>query len=87
MARTCGGQDDAQAIWARDERGVAACDAFLLGTGDNVLAEASLVDRIWGIGLAASDRDAANPSRWPGTNLLGFALMDARAALRRDYED
>ncbi|MEU8264603.1 NADAR family protein [Micromonospora sp. NPDC048999] len=55
---------------------------FLLGTGKRVLVEASPVDRIWGIGLAADDPRAEDPARWRGENLLGFALMDARAALR-----
>lgn len=55
---------------------------FLLGTGERVLVEASPLDRIWGIGLAADDPRAANPAQWRGLNLLGFALMDARDALR-----
>lgn len=55
---------------------------FLLGTGERVLVEASPVDRIWGIGLAADDPRAEDPTRWRGDNLLGFALMDVRAALR-----
>ncbi|WP_237322253.1 NADAR family protein [Streptomyces sp. JJ36] len=58
-----------------------ALRAFLLGTGNRVLVEASPRDRIWGIGLAASDERAADPARWPGRNLLGFALMEARARL------
>ncbi|MDQ1015933.1 ribA/ribD-fused uncharacterized protein [Streptomyces afghaniensis] len=56
--------------------------AFLLGTGDRVLVEASPVDRVWGIGLAADDEAAADPERWRGPNLLGFALMEARERLR-----
>lgn len=56
--------------------------AFLLGTGDRVLVEASPVDRIWGIGLAADDPAATDPGRWRGSNLLGFALMRVRDALR-----
>jgi len=55
--------------------------AFLLATGDRVLVEASPVDRVWGIGIAADDERAADPERWRGPNLLGFALMAARARL------
>lgn len=68
---------------------------FLLGTGERsetgvpsaegwgrVLVEASPVDRVWGIGLAADDEAAADPERWRGLNLLGFALMEARRRLR-----
>ncbi|MDQ0751620.1 ribA/ribD-fused uncharacterized protein [Streptomyces africanus] len=55
---------------------------FLLGTDDLVLVEASPVDRVWGIGLAADDEAAADPERWRGPNLLGFALMEARERLR-----
>ncbi|WP_190201649.1 NADAR family protein [Streptomyces djakartensis] len=56
---------------------------FLLSTGDRVLVEASPVDRVWGIGLAADDEAASDPARWRGPNLLGFALMEARERLRR----
>jgi ribA/ribD-fused uncharacterized protein len=56
--------------------------SFLLGTGDRVLVEASPVDAIWGIGLAKDDPDAENPAKWPGRNLLGFALMEVRDQLR-----
>ncbi|MGW1728513.1 NADAR family protein [Streptomyces sp. NPDC002306] len=55
---------------------------YLLGTGERVLVEASPVDRVWGIGLAAADEAAADPERWRGPNLLGFALMEARERLR-----
>ena len=54
---------------------------FLLGTGSQVLVEASPVDAIWGIGMAKDDPAAQTPSQWKGLNLLGFALMQARAAL------
>ncbi|MBB1253501.1 NADAR family protein [Streptomyces alkaliterrae] len=55
--------------------------AFLLGTGCRVLVEASPLDRVWGIGLAADDERAADPARWLGLNLLGEALMVARSRL------
>ncbi|MFB0620708.1 NADAR family protein [Streptomyces sp. AGS-58] len=54
---------------------------YLLGTGDRVLVEASPVDPVWGIGLAADDDAAGDPQRWQGQNLLGFALMEARERL------
>jgi ribA/ribD-fused uncharacterized protein len=52
--------------------------AFLVETGERVLVEASPRDRIWGIGLAADDPRAKDPDQWRGSNLLGFALMEAR---------
>ena len=56
---------------------------FLLATGNKVLVEASLYDRIWGIGLQATDERAKHPDTWEGQNLLGFALMDVRTALAK----
>jgi ribA/ribD-fused uncharacterized protein len=58
---------------------------WLIKTANLVLVEASPVDRVWGIGLAAGDERALNPRTWRGLNLLGFALMKARATLR-SYE-
>lgn len=52
--------------------------SYLLGTAPAVLVEASPVDAVWGTGLATDHPDARVPSRWPGTNRLGFALMAAR---------
>ena len=59
----------------------AALREYLLGTKQHVLVEASPVDRVWGIGLAADDERAENPLKWRGLNLLGFALMDVRDRL------
>lgn len=59
-----------------------ALKAFLLGTGNAVLAEASPYDGIWGIQLAAEDPLATDPKCWQGENLLGFALMEVRDLIR-----
>ncbi|KOS07084.1 hypothetical protein AM493_14355 [Flavobacterium akiainvivens] len=56
---------------------------YLLTTGDRVLVEASPIDAIWGAGLAADNPAIHNPRVWRGTNLLGFALMEARDYLRK----
>ncbi|GAA4350757.1 NADAR domain-containing protein [Hymenobacter saemangeumensis] len=58
-----------------------ALAAILRQTGSRVLVEASPVDAIWGIGLAQGHPHAAEPARWPGLNLLGFALMEVRDQL------
>ena len=57
----------------------------LLRTGNKILVEAAPVDPIWGIGLAADAEEAVYPDLWPGTNLLGFALMQVRDALRKEH--
>ncbi|MFB7474628.1 NADAR family protein [Kitasatospora sp. NPDC056184] len=54
---------------------------YLLSTRQRVLVEASPLDRIWGIGLGADHESARRPAEWRGQNLLGFALMEARARL------
>jgi ribA/ribD-fused uncharacterized protein len=54
---------------------------FLMNTGNRILVEASPYDKIWGIGLDSSHKDAQNPLRWQGTNLLGFALTKVRSML------
>ncbi|GAB3711521.1 NADAR family protein [Spirosoma flavus] len=54
---------------------------FLLNTKDRILIEASPVDNIWGIGLAADSDKAESPEEWKGLNLLGFALMEVRDQL------
>ncbi|MBT2393026.1 NADAR family protein [Streptomyces sp. ISL-1] len=83
-----------EAIWERERSAIVRAGSvhkfgqnaelrdFLLATGDRVLVEASPLDRVWGIGLAADDERAQNPALWRGLNLLGFALMEAREELR-----
>ena len=51
---------------------------ILIATGNDILAEASPYDRIWGIGLSADDPKAKHPQSWKGENLLGEALMRVR---------
>ena len=58
--------------------------SYLVSTGDRILVEASPVDPVWGIGLAADHINAQSPQRWRGLNLLGFALMDVRNELTTD---
>ncbi|HEY4223711.1 MAG TPA: NADAR family protein, partial [Myxococcota bacterium] len=52
-----------------------ALRAYLVSTAPKILVEASPLDTIWGIGLAADAPNASTPSSWRGLNLLGFALM------------
>lgn len=56
----------------------------LLDTGDSIIAEASPVDPIWGIGLAAEDPLAQDVSTWKGKNLLGQILMSVREKIRKE---
>lgn len=53
----------------------------LLNTGKTILVEASPYDKIWGIGLAANDPEAKDPSKWKGLNLLGKGLTRLRDEL------
>lgn len=89
--RTVRGFDEA--VWERERFALVAegsthkfgghpqLRAYLLATGQRVLVEASPLDRVWGIGLAADDPGVERPEAWRGLNLLGFALMEARARL------
>ena len=50
----------------------------LISTGNALLAECAVKDRIWGIGLSMTDPDRFERTKWNGTNLLGYALMMVR---------
>lgn len=52
----------------------------LKATGDSVLAECAVQDKIWGTGLSMKDPNRFDQSRWKGQNLLGYTLMMVRAA-------
>lgn len=83
-----------QATWERERFGIVvrgneakfaqnpAMLAALLATGERRLVEASPYDRIWGIGLGATDPRALDPAEWRGLNLLGQALEEVRRRLR-----
>lgn len=56
--------------------------AQLLSTGDELMVDASPNDKIWGAGLVIGDARLNYPNYYPGQNLLGKALMEARTWLR-----
>jgi len=58
------------------------CLNALLDTDDTVIVEASPVDKVWGIGLAANHPDAKDPTKWLGKNLLGVVLMKTRDEIK-----
>lgn len=53
----------------------------LKATGNALLAECAVKDRIWGIGLSMKDPDRNDKTKWNGQNLLGYALMMVRKRL------
>lgn len=91
LGRKVRGFDDA--IWKREREGIvlagnrakftqnAALREQLLATRGTTLVEASPYDRIWGIGLAATDPRAQDPKQWRGQNLLGRILTALRDEL------
>lgn len=54
---------------------------FLKNTNKMILAEASPVDLIWGIGFSINDLERFDSSKWRGLNLLGNILMEVREKL------
>ena len=55
----------------------------LLSTGNDILAECAVQDRIWGIGISMSDSKRYEIDLWKGQNLLGFSLMLVREELKK----
>lgn len=58
---------------------------ILLGTKDAILVETSPHDQIWGIGMSEQEAVRSDISKWRGSNLLGFALMNVRDEIVRVY--
>ena len=54
---------------------------LLKSTGNAVIAECAVKDKIWGIGLSMTDPDRLDRRKWKGQNLLGYALMMTRETL------
>ena len=63
-----------------------ALRSTLLSTGDAYIAEASIKDTVWGIGLRLGDPRVKDPRKWKGGNLLGRTLMQVREKLKKDDE-
>ena len=53
----------------------------LKATGNAILAECAVKDRIWGIGLSMKDPDRLTKTKGNGQSLLGYALMMVREHL------
>lgn len=59
----------------------------LLATDGTTLVEASPVDRLYGIGLAANNPKALSRSTWRGQNVLGRLLTELRDELKDELKD
>jgi ribA/ribD-fused uncharacterized protein len=57
---------------------------LLLKSWDFPFINASPYDRLLGIGLHPNHQDATKPEKWTGKNILGKALMVARATIRQE---
>lgn len=55
----------------------------MLATEGTTLVEASPYDKIYGIGLVASDPRALDRKTWNGQNLLGEVLTELREELAK----
>ena len=53
----------------------------LLETGEQMIAECAVKDKIWGIGLSMGDEERFCVDKWKGQNLLGQILMQVRAEI------
>ena len=51
-------------------------------TGEEIIAECAVKDRIWGTGLSMKDENRLSIDQWRGQNLLGEILMRVREDIR-----
>lgn len=58
----------------------------LMATGNKELVEASPTDRIYGVGLSASDPRIWDKNKWQGTNWLGIAITNVRETLKKEKQ-
>ena len=92
LGRTVQNFDDK--IWTKEREGIVhngVLEKFhqnpelaekLEKTGEEIIAECAVKDRIWGIGLSMKDDDRLNIDKWRGQNLLGRILMRVREEIR-----
>ena len=59
----------------------------LMATGEETLVYCDPVDGELGIRRWKSDPEAQDPAKWRGQNLLGFTLMELRAAFRSEMPE
>ncbi len=60
-----------------------ALKSALLATAGTTLVEASPWDRIWGIGMKATNPKAIHREQWRGKNLLGEILTQVRKDMEK----
>ena len=60
---------------------------YLLSTKGTTLVEASLYDKVWGIGLGIDDPSKSDPKNWKGTNWLGEVLTELRDDLIKEGDN
>ena len=56
-------------------------------TGEEIIAECAVKDRIWGIGLSMKDENRHCIDRWRGQNLLGEILMRVREEIKHQKKE
>ena len=81
-------------VWAKEREGIVyngVSEKFrqnpelaekLEKTGEEIIAECAVKDRIWGIGLSMEDENRLCIDKWRGKNLLGKILMRVREDIR-----